>query len=69
MARDFFLTRMRGPFSSIRSARHLLLAVFGTQRLVTLIWVYGVLMTPLVWDEKKPPIKYRDAFRAPEAAT
>jgi H+-transporting ATPase len=44
-----FLTRTRGPFWSIRPARMLLLAVFGTQMLATLIAVYGVFMTPLGW--------------------
>ena len=44
-----FLTRTRGPFWSIRPARILLLAVFGTQMLATLIAVYGVFMTPLGW--------------------
>jgi H+-transporting ATPase len=44
-----FLTRTRGPFWSIRPARILLLAVFGTQLLATLIAVYGVFMTPLGW--------------------
>jgi H+-transporting ATPase len=44
-----FLTRTRGPFWSIRPARILLLAVFGTQLTATLIAVYGVFMTPLGW--------------------
>ena len=44
-----FLTRTRGPFWSIRPARILLLAVFGTQLIATLIAVYGVFMTPLGW--------------------
>ncbi len=44
-----FLTRTRGPFWSIRPARILLLAVFGTQLAATLIAVYGVFMTPLGW--------------------
>ena len=44
-----FLTRTRGPFWSIRPARILLLAVFGTQALATLIAVYGLFMTPLGW--------------------
>ena len=44
-----FLTRTRGPFWSIRPARILLIAVFGTQTLATLIAVYGVFMTPLGW--------------------
>jgi len=44
-----FLTRTRGPFWSIRPARILLIAVFGTQAVATLIAVYGVFMTPLGW--------------------
>jgi H+-transporting ATPase len=44
-----FLTRTRGPFWSIRPARVLLIAVFGTQILATLIAVYGLFMTPLSW--------------------
>ena len=44
-----FLTRTRGPFWSTRPASILLLAVFGTQALATLIAVYGLFMTPLGW--------------------
>ena len=44
-----FITRTRGPFWSVRPARILLAAVFGTQTLATLIAVYGVFMTPLGW--------------------
>jgi H+-transporting ATPase len=44
-----FLTRTRGPFWSTRPARILLLAVFGTQLLATLIAVYGLFMTPIGW--------------------
>ena len=44
-----FLTRTRGPWWSIRPARILLVAVFGTQTLATLIAVYGLFMTPLGW--------------------
>jgi H+-transporting ATPase len=44
-----FLTRTRGPFWSIRPARILLMAVFGTQMVATLIAVYGLFMTPLGW--------------------
>jgi H+-transporting ATPase len=44
-----FLTRTRGPFWSIRPAKILLIAVFGTQVIATLIAVYGVFMTPLGW--------------------
>ena len=42
-----FLTRTRGRFWTIRPARVLLLAVFGTQAVATLIAVYGLFMTPL----------------------
>lgn len=45
-----FLTRTRGPFWSIRPAKILLGAVFGTQIVATLIAVYGVFMTPLGWS-------------------
>ncbi len=44
-----FLTRTRGRFWSIRPARVLLIAVFGTQAVATLIAVFGVFMTPLGW--------------------
>jgi H+-transporting ATPase len=44
-----FLTRTRGPFWSIRPAKTLLIAVFGTQAIATLIAVYGLFMTPLGW--------------------
>jgi len=44
-----FQTRTRGPFWSIRPGRILLLAVFGTQALATLIAVYGLFMTPIGW--------------------
>lgn len=44
-----FLTRTRGPFWSTRPAPILLLAVFGTQAVATLIAVYGLFMTPLGW--------------------
>ncbi|MDD5037455.1 MAG: plasma-membrane proton-efflux P-type ATPase [Methylococcaceae bacterium] len=44
-----FLTRTRGPFWSIRPARILWVAVFGTQTVATLIAVYGLFMTPLGW--------------------
>jgi H+-transporting ATPase len=45
-----FLTRTRGPFWSIRPARILLVAVFGTQTIATLIAVYGLFMTPISWS-------------------
>ncbi|MGA2030183.1 MAG: plasma-membrane proton-efflux P-type ATPase [Verrucomicrobiota bacterium] len=44
-----FLTRTRGPFWSIRPARILLVAVFGTQTLATLIAVYGLFMPAISW--------------------
>ncbi|MEA9390110.1 plasma-membrane proton-efflux P-type ATPase [Acerihabitans sp. TG2] len=44
-----FLSRTRGPFWSIRPAKVLLIAVFGTQIIATLIAVYGLLMAPLGW--------------------
>lgn len=44
-----FLTRTRGPFWSIRPARILWIAVFGTQIIATLIAVYGFLIPPLGW--------------------
>ena len=44
-----FLTRTRGRFWTIRPARVLLLAVFGTQAVATLIAVFGIFMTPLGW--------------------
>ena len=44
-----FLTRTRGALWSTRPARILLVAVFGTQAIATLIAVYGIFMTPLGW--------------------
>jgi H+-transporting ATPase len=44
-----FLTRTRGPFWSIRPARILLVAVFGTQSMATLIAVYGLFMPAISW--------------------
>jgi H+-transporting ATPase len=45
-----FLARTRGPFWSLpHPSRVLLVAVFGTQLVATLIAVYGVFMTPLGW--------------------
>ncbi len=44
-----FLTRTRGPFWSHRPAPILLVAVFGTQTIATLIAVYGIFMTPIDW--------------------
>jgi len=45
-----FQTRTRGPFWSIRPALILLVAVFGTQVLATLIAVYGLFMPPIGWN-------------------
>ena len=45
-----FQTRTRGPFWSIRPARILWMAVFGTQLMATLIAVYGLFMAPLGWS-------------------
>ena len=45
-----FQTRTRGPFWSIRPANILLIAVFGTQAIATVIAVFGLgLVTPLGW--------------------
>jgi H+-transporting ATPase len=44
-----FVTRTSGPFWSIRPAKILLAAVFGTQAIATLIAVYGFLMAPIGW--------------------
>jgi H+-transporting ATPase len=44
-----FITRTRGPFWSIRPGRILLVAVFGTQIVATLVAVYGLLMPPIGW--------------------
>jgi len=44
-----FLTRTRGPFWSSRPAPILLLAVFGTQAVATLIAVYGIFMPAIGW--------------------
>jgi H+-transporting ATPase len=44
-----FLARTRGAFWSIRPAKILMIAVFGTQAVATLIAVYGLFMTPLGW--------------------
>jgi H+-transporting ATPase len=44
-----FLARTRGPFWSIRPARVLCIAVFGTQAVATLVAVYGLFMPPLGW--------------------
>jgi H+-transporting ATPase len=44
-----FITRTRGPFWSSRPAPILLVAVFSTQIVATLIAVYGVFMPPIGW--------------------
>ena len=44
-----FITRTRGPFWSIRPAKILLLAVFSTQILATLVAVYGLFMPSIGW--------------------
>jgi len=44
-----FVTRTRRAFWSIRPATILLVAVFGTQFVATLIAVYGVFMAPIGW--------------------
>ncbi len=46
---NIFVTRTRGPFWSIMPARILMVAVFGTQVVATLIAVYGLLMPPIGW--------------------
>ena len=47
---NIFVTRTRGPFWSIRPARILLIAVFGTQAIATVIAVYGFLMPSIGWE-------------------
>jgi H+-transporting ATPase len=44
-----FITRTRGPFWSVRPARILVGAVFGTQALATIIAATGILMSPIGW--------------------
>jgi H+-transporting ATPase len=44
-----FITRVRGPFWSIKPGRLLLGAVLGTQLLATLIAVSGIFMAPIGW--------------------
>jgi H+-transporting ATPase len=44
-----FLTRTRGPFWSIRPAPIVLVSVFGTQTVATLVAVYGLFMPPIGW--------------------
>jgi H+-transporting ATPase len=47
---NIFVTRTRGPFFSIMPARILLIAVFGTQAVATIIAVYGLLMPAIGWE-------------------
>lgn len=47
---NIFVTRTRGPFWSIAPAPILLIAVFGTQGVATIIAVYGLLMPALGWE-------------------
>lgn len=47
---NIFVTRTRGPFWSIAPAPILLIAVFATQGLATIIAVYGLLMPTLGWE-------------------
>jgi H+-transporting ATPase len=46
---NIFVTRTRGPFWSFPPSRILLVAVFGTQFVATLIAVLGFLMSPIGW--------------------
>ena len=46
---NIFVTRTRGPFWSIAPAKILLIAVFGTQALATIIAVSGLLMPAISW--------------------
>jgi H+-transporting ATPase len=46
---NIFVTRTRGPFWSSKPSRVLLVAVFGTQILATVIAATGLLMTPIGW--------------------
>lgn len=43
------MTRTKGSFWSLAPDPVLLIAVFGTQAVATLIAVYGLFMTPLGW--------------------
>ncbi len=47
---NIFVTRTRGPFWSIAPAPILVVAVFGTQALATILAVYGLLMPALGWE-------------------
>ena len=44
-----FVTRTRGAFWSQKPAKILVVAIFSTQILATLIAVYGILMSPIGW--------------------
>jgi len=44
-----FITRTRGPFWSFRPAKVLLVAVFATQLVATIIAVFGIFMPPIGW--------------------
>ncbi|HUU24548.1 MAG TPA: hypothetical protein VMW68_03130 [Methyloceanibacter sp.] len=47
---NIFVRRTRGPFWSIMPARILLIAVFGTQTIATILAVYGLLMPAIGWE-------------------
>ncbi len=47
---NIFVTRTRGPFWSIPPAPILLIAVFATHGLATILAVYGLLMPALGWE-------------------
>jgi H+-transporting ATPase len=47
---NIFVTRTRGPFWSIMPAPILLIAVFGTQTVATIIAVSGLLMPAISWE-------------------
>ena len=47
---NIFVTRTRGPFWSIMPARILMIAVFGTQAVATILAVYGLLMPAIGWE-------------------
>jgi H+-transporting ATPase len=44
-----FLTRTKGPFWSYRPSPILMIAVFGTQLIATLIATFGIFMVPIGW--------------------
>lgn len=47
---NIFVTRTRGQFWSIALAKILLIAVFGTQAIATIIAVYGLSMPAIGWE-------------------